>query len=155
MPMRRWNSGSKEWCISRKLFFGSLSGWIAAGIILGGCEKQPVYGSFCGGKASLPLPCITIDVIDPVLSGALHHDFSSLENEACSYSLKGYRYHLDACRNPDVKSRGGDFNGYIRLWVEEKGQCIYKAQSDFKFDEEAAVKRVSRSMKKTLFENGN
>ncbi len=120
--------------------------------LLSGCEDYPVYSSFMTKEHSAKLSCIKIASFDPKLTSRLTKDFSSLtKQKECSYSLTGYIHHVDACTNPQVKSLGVDFNGYVRLKVLDGDKLLYRIQSDFKNDEVSALKRVIKTMKKELF----
>jgi len=74
-------------------------------------------------------------------------------------AVKKSRYHIVltshyviSCKNPVVHALGADFNGYIRLSMEDRNKEIYRIQKDFKtkvtntmIDE--IVKRMIKDMK--------
>jgi len=120
-------------------------------LFLSGCEEYPVYSNFIE-KQNQPKPtCIKIASFDPKLTTTLNQEFSSIIEINCTYSIVGYIHHVDSCSNPQVKSLGADFNGYVRLKLLEGNQTLYRIQSDFKDNELSALKRVIETMKKELF----
>ncbi|MEA3492466.1 MAG: hypothetical protein U9R27_11260 [Campylobacterota bacterium] len=120
-------------------------------LLLSGCEDYPVYSGYLTDKKDLSLPCITIDTFDPKLTKPLKKNFESISSKSCNYHLNGYIHHVDSCSNPQVKSLGADFNGYIRLKIFDGNRSIYRIQSDFKSDEDAALKRIIKQMKEEIF----
>ena len=98
-----------------------------------------------------PLKCIRIASFDPAITNALKKELSGLEDKNCSYTVNGYIHHVDTCNNPQVKSLGADFNGFVRLKVSNKSIAIYRVQSDFKSDEKAALKRATEKLKSEIF----
>ena len=122
--------------------------------LLAGCEnKNPVYSGFCDdANVSLPLHCVKVDIKnDIILSGNLEEAMKDKISSNCPYSAKGEIYRTAKCNSIEAKSIGADFNGYVRINIFQGNKCIYKVQSDFKNDEDAATKRVLETLKKELF----
>jgi len=122
--------------------------------LLAGCEnKNPVYSGFCDDtNISLPLSCIKIDMDnDIILAHNVKEAMKAKITDNCSYRIEGEIYRTAKCNSIEAKSIGADFNGYVRLNILYGNKCIYKIQSDFKNDEDAAIKRVLDTFKKELF----
>jgi len=122
-------------------------------LFLSACEEYPVYATNPSNQLKLPLNCINISTFNPKLSKPLQKKFKYLNNKECKYRLTGYIHFVDSCDNPDTKSLGADFNGYVRLYIKEKGSVVYKVQSDFKSDEQSAIDRVLQKVTKDIFFN--
>jgi len=122
--------------------------------ILAGCEnKNPVYSGFCDdANVSLPLHCVKVDIKnDIILSGNLKESMKDKISSNCPYIVKGEIYRTTKCNSIEAKSIGTDFNGYVRINIFQDNKCIYKVQSDFKNDEDSAIKLVLERLKKELF----
>ena len=117
------------------------------------CEEYPVYATNPSNQLTLPLNCINISTFNPKLTKPLKEKFKSFNNKECKYKITGYIHFVDSCDNPDTKSLGADFNGYIRLYIKEKGSVVYKVQSDFKSDKQSAIERVLQKVTKDIFSN--
>jgi len=125
--------------------------FVFVGFFVSGCEDHPVYSGFLVDKNLTSLGCIKIVSFDPKITNALKKELRDVEDKNCSYTINGYIHHVDTCNNPQVKSLGADFNGFVRLKVSDKDIPIYRVQSDFKSDEDAALKRVISKLKGELF----
>jgi hypothetical protein len=122
--------------------------------LLAGCEsKNPVYSGFCDDvNVSLPISCVKVDIKnDIILSSNFKEAMKDKISDNCPYHIEGEIYRASKCNSIEAKSIGVDFNGYVRLNIFQGNKCIYKAQSDFKNDEDAAIKRVLETLKKELF----
>ena len=121
-------------------------------LFVSACEDYPVYATNTSSiKNILPLSCINIATFNPKLSKPLKEKFKSLNNKECKYRLTGYIHFVNSCDNPDTKSLGADFNGYVRLYIKEDNKIIYKVQSDFKSNEVSAIDRVLQKVTKDIF----
>ena len=121
-------------------------------LFLPGCtEDFPVYATFCHASAEKPhclkYPGIPLD--DKVL---LEKALGLKEDNTCPYTLKLTKYRIGSCNNPVVKSIGSDFDGYVRIEILKSFKCHYKVQSDYKNDQQAALKRVLERAKKDIGE---
>ena len=116
------------------------------------CEDYPVYSTKPSNQI-LPLKCIDISTFNPKLSKPLNIEFKKFIDKSCKYRLTGYIHYVNSCNNPDTKSLGADFNGYVRLYIKENENIIYKVQSDFKSDEVSALDRVLQKVTKDIFSN--
>jgi len=124
---------------------------ILSALFLSACsEDYPVYATEPNIK-TLPLQCINIATFNPKLSKALKKEFKSISNRECKYRITGYIHFVDSCNNPETKSLGADFNGYIRLYIKSNNETLYKVQSDFKSDERSALNRVIQKVTKDIF----
>jgi hypothetical protein len=115
------------------------------------CEDYPVYSGYLNNHEKLSLSCINLKTFDPKLTTALEKSLTLYNTKTCKYQLTGYIHHVDSCSNPQVKSLGADFNGYVRLEIRDENKTIYRVQSDFKSEEEKALYRVIKKIKKELF----
>ncbi|MDD5405332.1 MAG: hypothetical protein PHE73_00140 [Sulfurovaceae bacterium] len=119
-----------------------------------GCEsKNPVYSRFCEDKnVSLPLSCIKVDIDnDIILSHNVKEALNTKISNDCPYRIEGEIHRASECSSIEARSTGTDFDGYVRLNIFDGKKCIYKIQSDFKNDEDSAIKRVLDTLKKELF----
>lgn len=118
------------------------------------CEsKNTVYSGFCDdANVSLSLSCVKVDIKnDIILFGNFKEAMKDKISDNCPYRVEGEIYRASKCNSIAAKSTGVDFNGYVRLNIFQGNKCIYKVQSDFKNDENAAIKRVLETLKKELF----
>ncbi len=122
-------------------------------LLIGGCEDTTVYSNYIDVPKETKLNCISISTFDPKLTKSLSEEFVS--QKECRYSINGYIHYVDSCSNPDVKSLGADFNGYVRLSVSDGNISIYRVQSDFKNSYKSALKRVINRMKLELFQKNS
>ncbi len=144
-----------QWKVGRKVLLRNIFGAACICLfLLAGCEsRNPVYSGFCDDvNVSLPLPCIKVDIKnDIILSGNFKEAMKDKISSNCPYRAQGEIYRTVKCNSIEAKSIGADFNGYVRINIFQGDKCIYKAQSDFKNDEDAAIKRVLDRLKNELF----
>ncbi len=144
-----------QWKVGRKVLLRSLFAIACICLfLLAGCEnKNPVYSGFCDdANISLPLDCIRADIKnDIILSGNFKEAMKDKISNNCLYRAEGEIYRTAKCNSIETKSIGADFNGYVRINIFQGDKCIYKVQSDFKNDEDAAIKRVLDRLKNELF----
>ena len=113
---------------------------------LGGCEEEfPVYTTVLQNH-TLSLPCLHYTVLDINDKKRVENAFGSKDDLQCVYRVELTKYKIDACNNPVVKSVGGDFNGYVRIEVKKGFTSVFKVQSDYKNDMNAAFQRVLRKI---------
>jgi len=114
-----------------------------------GCEERfDVYSQ--GKEHKNEIKCIRYDIGEKLDKELIQKTLLLSDEPKCAYSIQLIKYHVKSCNNPQVKSLGGDFDGYIRIEILKNDEVIYKAQSDFKSDEIGAMKRVLRTMKEEL-----
>lgn len=117
-----------------------------------GCrENFPVYSGFCDQNRTEAPDCLHYTAVNTKDKVLLESRFGVTDTPECNYHVELTRYHVGDCNNPVVKSVGSDFNGYVRIEIRKGFACYYKAQSDFKSDEEAALERVLTRFKKEIF----
>jgi len=115
--------------------------------LLGCEEKYPVYSSFDRDlNGSFP-NCLHYTVNNATDKRILQESFGIEDDKSCLYRLALIRYHIGNCDNPRVKSIGSDFDGYVRVEIRKGFQTLYKVQSDFKHDENAAFERICKQIK--------
>lgn len=112
-------------------------------LLFAGCEERfPVYAKYCQPKTA-SLDCLRYDALmNATDQNQIAQTLELPHDPHCKNLLQLTRYHVGECNNPLVKSIGGDFDGYVRIQINRGMNCYYKAQSDFKNDEEAAYQRV-------------
>jgi ribosomal protein S17E len=115
------------------------------------CEDYPTYSTNIPKTMTLPLKCIKISTFNPKLSKPIKEKFKNISSKSCKYRLTGYIHFVDSCNNPDTKSLGADFNGYVRVYIKDNEKIIYKVQSDFKSNEKSAIERVLQKVAKEIF----
>jgi len=114
--------------------------------VLGCKEEFPTYASFCS-QPQHTFPCLHYAVLDSDDKKMLQKIFIVDEDKNCPFRVELTKYHVGECNNPEVKSLGSDFNGYVRVEIKKGFKCYYKVQSDFKHDATAAFKRVLERVK--------
>jgi hypothetical protein len=113
-----------------------------------GCKEEfPVYSTFCDGNSTAFPDCLHYTVFDVKDKKALEVSFGIAHSDQCTYRVELIKYHVGSCNNPVVKSRGSDFNGYVRVEIKKGFKCYYKIQSDYKDDVNAAFDRVLKRVK--------
>lgn len=144
-----------QWKVGRKVLLHNIFAIACIYLLfLSGCEsKNPVYSGFCDDtNVSLPLHCVKVDMQnDIILSSNFKETMKDKISNNCPYNVKGEIYRTAKCNSIEAKSIGVDFNGYVRINIFQGNKCIYKVQSDFKNDEDAAIKRVLETLRKELF----
>jgi len=116
-------------------------------LVLAGCKEEfPTYASPIT-TPSQTFHCLSYVGLSPADKEQLQHTFGLEDNSSCAYVVNLTRYYVGKCNNPEVKSVGGDFNGYVRVEVKKGFKCYYKVQSDFKHDVTAAFDRVLQKVK--------
>ncbi len=123
-------------------------------VFFAGCEsRNPVYSKFYNdNNISLPLSCVKVNIDnDIILSHNVKEALNTKISNDCPYRIEGEIYRAAKCTSIEAKSIGTDFNGYVRLNIFQGNKCIYKVQSDFKNDEEGAIKRVLDTLNNELF----
>lgn len=114
--------------------------------LLLGCEENfPVYASF--KKVDGSFPCLNYSVLENRDKKKLVNAFGIAEDKHCDHRVELVKYRVGSCNNPVVKTTGGDFNGYVRVEVKKGFKSLYKVQSDYKHDMEAAFDRVLKKIK--------
>jgi hypothetical protein len=144
--MRLWSLGSKTLQIKIYRLLPIL-------LLIYGCEDTTVYSNFIDIPKSIRIGCVSLSTFDPKLTQKLREEFVS--QKECRYSIRGYIHYVNSCNNPDVKSLGADFNGYVRLSVLDGNTSIYRVQSDFQNSYRYALKRVINRMKLELFQKNS
>ena len=86
-------------------------------------------------------------MLDKADKNKLQKAFNKLEDKSCEYRVELIKYRVGKCNNPQVKSLGGDINGYVRVEIKKGFKCYYKIQSDYKNDESAAFDRILKKIK--------
>lgn len=94
--------------------------------MLGGCWEQEIYSEIVK-PAFIAHPPLALHIEDP--SGHLKSDFSN--NPKAPIFLEVYIYSAH-CTNAQSRSLGTDFDGYIRIAVQENNSTIARAQMDYK-----------------------
>jgi len=113
---------------------------------LGGCEEEfPVYTTAVQNN-TLSLPCLHYSILDRQDKTSVKNTFGIKDDPQCPYRVELTKYRIGACNNPVVKSVGGDFNGYVRVEVKKGFTSVFKVQSDYKNDMDAAFRRVLRKI---------
>ncbi len=113
-----------------------------------GCQEDfPVYSIFCNGKKPSSLECLRYAILDSKDKNRIEQALGIKNNTKCSYRVELTKYHVGNCNNPIVKSRGSDFNGYVRIEIKKGFKCYYKIQSDYKDDVNRAFERVIKKIK--------
>ena len=112
-----------------------------------GCEERfPVYSTAKQASDSA-FPCLHYSILQSKDKKQVEEAFAIVEDNSCIYRVELIRYRVGSCNNPIVKTTGGDFNGYVRIEVRKGFQTLYKVQSDYKHDVEAAFARVLKKVK--------
>ncbi len=116
--------------------------------LLMGCKEDfPVYTSFCEQNTTKFPDCLRYAVLNDEDKKMIVKTFGIKDDTSCPYRVELTRYHIGLCDNPVIKSRGSDFDGYVRLEIKKSFECYYKVQSDFKNDENAAFERVLKRVR--------
>ena len=116
-------------------------------LLFAGCkEEYPVYASFCDKNSSSFPSCLHYAILDSKDKSAVEKGFGLKDDPSCPYRVQLTKYYVGACDNPVIKSKGSDFNGYIRIEVKKDFKCYYKIQSDYKNDADAAFERVLKKI---------
>lgn len=119
-------------------------------LFVSGCEeKLPVYAAFEKGEG-VALECLAYGAMDNAERQRIEAALRIPRKPQCSYKLQLIHYRVGKCDNPVVKSTGSDFDGYVRIEVRKGFDLLYKVQSDFKNDPEAAFERVLERAKKDI-----
>jgi hypothetical protein len=117
-------------------------------LFFAGCkEKFPIYSTFCDQQNMSPPQCLHYAILNKQDKDILQKNFSLKEDPLCVYRVELTKYHVGSCNNPVVKSRGSDFNGYVRIEIKKGFKCYYKIQSDYKSDVNGAFERVLKKAK--------
>ena len=117
-------------------------------LLFTGCKEEfPTYTAYCQ-EGTFTLPCLHYSVLDPKDKIRLQDAFGLEEVLSCPYRVELIRYAVGKCNNPVVKSVGSDYNGYVRVEVKKGFKCYHKIQSDYNADEDAALSRVLKKIKK-------
>ena len=120
-------------------------------LLFTGCQEDfPTYSTFCDQGKLTPPKCLHYAVLDQQDKELLQKYFSVMDDPECSYRIELTKYHVGSCNNPIVKSRGSDFNGYVRIEIKKGFECYYKVQSDYKNDRDAAFERVLKRSKNEI-----
>ncbi len=115
--------------------------------LLLGCEENfPVY-STATQEADSSFPCLHYTVLQHKDKKQVEEAFAMVEDENCIYRVELIKYRVGTCNNPIVKTTGGDFNGYVRIEVKKGFKTLYKVQSDYKHNMQAAFNRVLQKVK--------
>jgi hypothetical protein len=110
-------------------------------ILFLGCEERfEVYTQ--GKENTSKINCLRYDVGEKLEKEMMLKALKFQDDPTCEYSINLTKYHVKSCNNPQTKSLGADFDGYVRVEILKNDETIYKAQSDFKSDEIGAFKRV-------------
>jgi len=119
--------------------------------LFAGCKEEfPTYEQFCSTSEKTLPACLRYDVFDAQDKVRLVQVFGKEETPSCPYHVVLTRYHVGECNNPAVKSRGSDFNGYVRVEIKKGFKCYYKVQSDYKEDISHAFENVLQRISKTF-----
>ena len=122
---------------------------LSALFLLAGCEeKYPVYSSPIATKSGTLPNCLHYTIFDAKEKVLIQQSFGVEDSKDCDYRVELTKYHIVDCNNPLVKSKGSDFDGYIRIEIKKGMKTIYKIQSDYKSDREAAFQRVLNAIEK-------
>ena len=119
-----------------KIFFFSFL------FLLTACQENfPVYAMFCETDKEKP-HCLKYPGISVEDKALLETRLGYTEESTCPYTLKLTKYRMESCNNPVVKSTGSDMDGYVRIEIHKGFTCVYKVQSDYKNDQNAAFERI-------------
>ncbi len=115
--------------------------------MLVGCKEEfPTYATPITTTTGT-FSCLHYMGLETIEKQKVEQAFGIEDNSSCPYVVTLTRYHVGECSNLEVKSVGGDFNGYVRIEVKKGFMCYYKIQSDFKHDATAAFERVLEKVK--------
>jgi len=95
-------------------------------LFLGGCLEREIYTEIAK-PYFIAHPPTALHIED--LSGTLKSDFKNDSNAL--FHLEVYT-HSAHCTNPQSRSLGTDFDGYIRITIKEQNTTIARAQMDYK-----------------------
>jgi len=113
-----------------------------------GCQEDfPVYSQFCKEKDTSSLKCLRYAILDSQDKKRVEETLKIKNDTTCTYRVELTKYHVGNCNNPIVKSRGSDFDGYVRIEVKKGFKCYYKVQSDYKNNLDMAFERVLKKAK--------
>lgn len=93
---------------------------------LSGCLEKEIYSEVVD-KTMISHPPQTLQIEDP--SGMLK---STLKTDPSSPIKMSVTIHCAKCNNPQSKSLGADFDGYIRITLSEENRTLARAQMDYK-----------------------
>ncbi|SNZ09427.1 hypothetical protein SAMN06265182_1522 [Persephonella hydrogeniphila] len=128
--------------------------WIITAVLfITGCEN--FYEKVYDEKIKIEkIPCLNVEEKNAILRAQIIRVLKK-ENikfrDNCPYTLKVNAKFLSQCNNPEAKSIGADFDGFLRFDLYRKGELVYRCQMDWKgeFSEEK-IEDLVRKMKKDL-----
>jgi len=128
--------------------------WIAATVLLiTGCENfySKVYDEKIKEEK---IPCVRIAEKDKILKAQIIRAFKEeniLIKDKCPYTVRVYAKFISQCNNPEARSIGADFDGFLRFDLLRKEKLVYRSQMDWKGEfHEGRIKDLIRKMKKDL-----
>jgi hypothetical protein len=95
-------------------------------LALSGCLKREIFTEINDAQA-IAHPPSSLRIND--LSGTLKSGFKN--NPDAKYTIEVYT-HCAHCTNPQSKSLGSDFDGYIRISINDQNTTVARAQMDYK-----------------------
>jgi hypothetical protein len=119
-------------------------------LFLGGCINREIYTEIAD-KSYISHPPSSLQIDD--LSGMLKSDFKNTQDSPLK--LEVY-LHKANCTNPQSRSLGADFDGYIRITIRDQNKMIARAQMDYKGQvQEEDLQEVYEHLMNTLqWKNG-
>jgi len=128
-------------------------------LLLWGCEN--FYAKYYDENIKeKDIPCVNIRGEDPLLKAKVIRVFKRERitvKENCPYTIELMSKFLSQCNNPQAKSIGADFDGFIRFDLKKNGKLLYRCQMDWKGEfTDKRIRDIVLRMKKDLkFENKN
>ncbi|WP_456393620.1 hypothetical protein [Persephonella sp.] len=126
---------------------------LLAGLFLSGCEN--FYAKYYDeGIKEKTIPCVSIHEDDQILRARIVRVFTEEKipvRDSCPYTVEVTSKFLSQCNNPQAKSIGADFDGFLRFDLKSGGKLLYRCQMDWKGEfTDKRIRDMVRRMKKDL-----
>jgi len=126
---------------------------LLTGLFLSGCENfyAKYYDESIKEKT---ISCVNIQEKDPILKARITRIFKEEKipvSYNCPYTVEVTSKFLSLCNNPQAKSIGADFDGFLRFDLKNGEKLLYRCQIDWKGEfTDKRIKDMVRKMKKDL-----